>query len=231
MEGSKVPFLCPIIDVQEENDEDMKPINGVNDFLREFYGEFKKFWYIAAPASFTIVSQYSIGAATMIFAGQLGTFQLAAVSVSTAQGRGVTMTDDLANLFYIFVEHGEAWPDSHGSFRMGGFVRLSLSAAVMDCLECWYFVVIILCAGYLKNAEIAIDALTICMNVVGLTVMVAMDLVAISVRVSNELGAGHPRAARFSVLVVLVTAFLFSTFFFGNYIVLCLGHGYQGFFG
>ncbi|KAG9143323.1 hypothetical protein Leryth_018595 [Lithospermum erythrorhizon] len=123
----------------------------------------------------------------------------------------------VAQLMYIFSGAcGEAWPGfSWKAFEsLRGFVRLSLASALMVCLEYWYFVAVILCAGYLKNAEIAIDALSICMNIVDWTVMIAYGFnAAISVRVSNELGAGHPRAARFSVLVVLVTAFLFSTFF------------------
>uniref|UniRef100_A0A5B6YMN6 Putative multidrug and toxic extrusion transporter n=2 Tax=Davidia involucrata TaxID=16924 RepID=A0A5B6YMN6_DAVIN len=47
------------------------------------------------------------------------------------------------------------------------------------------------------------------MNILGWAVMVALGCnAAISVRVSNELGAAHPRTAKFSVVVVVATSFL-----------------------
>nr|GFC52152.1 multi antimicrobial extrusion protein [Tanacetum cinerariifolium] len=59
-------------------------INGVRDFYKEFYMESKKLWYIAGPAIFTSLCQYTIGATTQLFAGQLGTIELAAVSVENS---------------------------------------------------------------------------------------------------------------------------------------------------
>jgi len=68
---------------------------------------------------------------------------------------------------------------------------------------------LILLAGYLKNPTIAVDAISICMNLMGWEFMIAIGFnIAISVRVSNELGAGRPRAAKFSVIVVVGTTFL-----------------------
>ncbi|KAF8681999.1 hypothetical protein HU200_045455 [Digitaria exilis] len=64
------------------------------------------------------------------------------------------------------------------------FLRLSSASAVMLCLETWYSQITVLVAGLLKDPEIALDSLAVC------------------VRVSNELGAGHPKAASFSVKVV-----------------------------
>uniref|UniRef100_A0A2N9IRD7 Polysaccharide biosynthesis protein C-terminal domain-containing protein n=1 Tax=Fagus sylvatica TaxID=28930 RepID=A0A2N9IRD7_FAGSY len=47
------------------------------------------------------------------------------------------------------------------------------------------------------------------MNILGWTIMVALGMnAAISVRVSNELGAAHPRTAKFSLVVAVVTSFL-----------------------
>ncbi|KAM3355646.1 hypothetical protein P3S68_022359 [Capsicum galapagoense] len=44
-------------------------------------------------------------------------------------------------------------------------------------------------------------------NIIGWTFMLCIGFnAAISVRVSNELGAGHPRRAKFSVLVVSITS-------------------------
>nr|GMD23268.1 protein DETOXIFICATION 29-like [Ipomoea batatas] len=79
----------------------------------------------------------------------------------------------------------------------------------MCSLEMWYYMSLILFAGYLKDAEVAVDAVSICMNILGWTVMVGFGFnAAISVRVSNELGAGHPRSAKFSVVVASITSLL-----------------------
>uniref|UniRef100_A0A7N0V0J9 Protein DETOXIFICATION n=1 Tax=Kalanchoe fedtschenkoi TaxID=63787 RepID=A0A7N0V0J9_KALFE len=114
----------------------------------------------------------------------------------------------LCQMAYIFSGAcGRAWSGfSRGAFRnLWGFLRLSLASAVMLCLEVWYYMALILFAGYLKNAEIAVDALSICMNIVGWQVMIATGFnAATSVRVSNELGAAHPRTAKFSVVVVVI---------------------------
>jgi len=118
----------------------------------------------------------------------------------------------LAQLIYIFSGTcGRAWSGfSLKAFNnLWGFVRLSLASAVMLCLEVWYFMALILFAGYLKNAQVSVDALSICMNILGWTIMVALGMnAAISVRVSNELGAAHPRTARFSLVVAVATSFL-----------------------
>ncbi|XP_026440101.1 protein DETOXIFICATION 40-like [Papaver somniferum] len=67
--------------------------------------------------------------------------------------------------------------------------------------------VLIVFAGVLKNAEVKIDAASICMNVEGWIFMVPLGYIAaVSVRVSNELGAGNPAAARFSVWVTVSIA-------------------------
>ncbi|CAN0877299.1 Protein DETOXIFICATION 27 [Linum grandiflorum] len=45
---------------------------------------------------------------------------------------------------------------------LGEFLKLSLAAGVMLCLENWYYRILILMTGYLKNATLAVDALSIC---------------------------------------------------------------------
>ncbi|GLJ18227.1 hypothetical protein SUGI_0322420 [Cryptomeria japonica] len=100
---------------------------------------------------------------------------------------------------------GFSWAAFH---NLGAFIRLSLASGVMLCLELWYLYILILLAGYLKNPSISVDAISICMNLMGWETMIALGLnIAISVRVSNELGAGHARAAKFAVINVLGTMF------------------------
>lgn len=329
---------------------DISPIRGPRDFWREFVVESKKLWYLAGPAIFTSICQYSLGAITQMLAGQVGTLELAAVSVENsviagfsfgvmlgmgsaletlcgqAYGAGqvemmgvymqrswviLNTTALLLSLAYVFagpllrlIGQTAEIADAAGTFsvwmipqlfayamnfpiakflqaqsrmmlmamvslaalllhalfswllmlRLGwglvgaalvlnaswwlivlgqlvyifagacgrawsgfswkafvnlwGFVRLSLASAVMLCLEFWYFMSLILFAGYLSNPEISVDALSICMNIFGWAIMVAMGAnAATSVRVSNELGAAHPRTAKFSVVVVVITSF------------------------
>jgi MATE family multidrug resistance protein len=330
---------------------DIPEIKGPGDFYRQFLIESKKLWYLAGPAIFTSICQYSLGAITQVFAGHVSTIALAAISIENsviagfsfgimlgmgsaletlcgqAFGAGqidmlgiymqrswvilittslllsvlyifaapllklIGQTEEisetaglfaiymipqlfayaanfpiakflqsqskimvmaliaavalvfhtlfswllmlklgwglvgaavvlnaswwfivLAQLVYIFSGTcGRAWSGfSLKAFHnLWGFVRLSLASAVMLCLEVWYFMALILFAGYLKNAEVSVDALSICMNILGWTIMVALGMnAAISVRVSNELGAAHPRTAKFSLVVAVVTSFL-----------------------
>ncbi|KAG7543705.1 Multi antimicrobial extrusion protein [Arabidopsis thaliana x Arabidopsis arenosa] len=329
--------------------EDIPPITTVGGFVREFNVEVKKLWYLAGPAIFTSLTQYSLGAVTQVFAGHVSTITLAAVSVENSviagfsygimlgmgsaletlcgqafgagklsmlgvylqrswvilnvtaiilsflyifaapilafigqtpaissatgifsiymipqifaytvnfptakflqsqskimvmaaisavalvlhvlltwfvmgrlqwgmAGLAVVLNAswwfiDVAQLVYIFSGTcGEAWSGfSWEAFHnLWSFVRLSLASAVMLCLEVWYLMAVILFAGYLKNAEISVAALSICMNILGWTAMIAIGMnTAVSVRVSNELGANHPRTAKFSLLVAVITS-------------------------
>ncbi|KAK1607144.1 hypothetical protein QYE76_030817 [Lolium multiflorum] len=87
---------------------------------------------------------------------------------------------------------------------MWDFVKLSIASAVMLCLEIWYVALITVVTGDLEDAQIAVDSLGICMNVNGWEGMIFIGLnAAISVRVSNELGSGRPRAAKHAVMVVI----------------------------
>ncbi|XP_028769361.1 protein DETOXIFICATION 29 [Neltuma alba] len=331
--------------------DDIPPLTGLKDFSSQFLTESKKLWYLAGPAIFSSVSKYSLGAITQVFAGHVGTIDLAAVSVENsviagfsfgvmlgmgsaletlcgqAYGAGhqdmlgvymqrswviLLFTAMILSPLYIFAEAilkligqtteiseaagrfavwmipqlfayalnfpiakflqaqskvmviagisavalvvhavlswllviklrwglvgaaavlngswwfivvaqfayivsgrcGRAWNGfSWKAFQnLWGFIRLSLASAVMLCLEVWYFMALILFAGYLENAEVSVDGLSICANILGWVVMVSFGMnVAISVRVSNELGAIHPRTAKFSLVVAVIASTL-----------------------
>ncbi|XP_035544771.1 protein DETOXIFICATION 40-like isoform X2 [Juglans regia] len=90
-----------------------------------------------------------------------------------------------------------------------GFLKLSTASAVMLCLETWYFQILVLVAGLLKNPELALDSLAVCMAINGLLFMVSVGFnAAASVRVSNELGAGNPKSAAFAVIIVNLVSFI-----------------------
>ncbi|KAG8647991.1 hypothetical protein MANES_09G135200v8 [Manihot esculenta] len=86
-------------------------------------------------------------------------------------------------------------------------VKLSVSSGFMFCLELWYNSILVLIAGYMKNAATAISAFSICLNVSNWQFMICLGfLIAASVRVSNELGRGNAKAANFAIKVVLCTS-------------------------
>ncbi|XVF36174.1 hypothetical protein REPUB_Repub19eG0035300 [Reevesia pubescens] len=116
----------------------------------------------------------------------------------------------IGQLLYIFITKSDgAWCGfSWLAFvDLLGFVKLSLASAIMLCLEFWYLMVLLVITGRLPNPLIPVDAISICMNINGWDAMIAIGFnAAISVRVSNELGAGNAWLAKFSVLVVSITS-------------------------
>lgn len=103
-------------------------------------------------------------------------------------------------------------------------IKLSLSSGVMLCLELWYNTILVLLTGNMNNAEVAIDALSICLNINGWEMMISLGfLAAASVRVSNELGRGSSTGAKFSIVMTVLTSlaigvvlFFFFLFFRGR---------------
>ncbi|KAJ4876746.1 MATE efflux family protein [Raphanus sativus] len=89
------------------------------------------------------------------------------------------------------------------------FLKLSFASAVMLCLEIWYFMTIIVLTGHLEDPVLAVGSLSICMNINGWEGMLFIGInAAVSVRVSNELGSGHPRAAKYSVIVAVIESLI-----------------------
>ncbi|XP_042412590.1 protein DETOXIFICATION 21-like isoform X2 [Zingiber officinale] len=108
---------------------------------------------------------------------------------------------------------GGGCPDTWKGFSMCALsdlwpiIKLSLSSGAMLCLELWYNTILILLTGHMKNAEVAIDALAICLNINGLEMMISLGfLSAAGVRVANELGSGSAKAAKFSIIFVVATS-------------------------
>ncbi|KAJ0042291.1 hypothetical protein Pint_17512 [Pistacia integerrima] len=122
----------------------------------------------------------------------------------------------IAQVIYVMGWCKEGWHGfSWSAFKdIWAFVRLSIASAVMLCLEIWYMMSIIILTGHLDNAVIAVGSLSICMNLNGWEAMLFIGInAAISVRVSNELGLGRPRAAKYSVYVTVFQSLLIGLFF------------------
>ncbi|KAJ0967026.1 hypothetical protein J5N97_023943 [Dioscorea zingiberensis] len=120
---------------------------------------------------------------------------------------------------FVYIAMGycpDAWNGfSWGAFReLGAFARLSIASGIMMCLEMWFYTILVMLVGQLPNPKIAVAAMSICINLLGWEMMVFFGFnAAISVRISNELGAGRPRAAKFSIVVVVLSAVVFGLIF------------------
>ncbi|KAK7320441.1 hypothetical protein VNO77_29912 [Canavalia gladiata] len=94
------------------------------------------------------------------------------------------------------------------------YFKLTVASAVMLCLEIWYSQGLVFISGLLSNPTIALDSISICMNYLNWDMQFMLGLsAAASIRVSNELGAAHPRVAKFSVFIVNGTSILISVVF------------------
>ncbi|KAJ1290027.1 hypothetical protein BS78_02G210600 [Paspalum vaginatum] len=93
------------------------------------------------------------------------------------------------------------------------FIKLSMASGVMLCLENWYYRILVFLTGYVKNAQLAVDALSICISYAGWEMMIHLGFLAgTGVRVANELGAANGKGARFATIVSMATSFLISLF-------------------
>lgn len=100
------------------------------------------------------------------------------------------------------------------------FFRFGIPSAVMLCLEWWSYELVILLSGRLPNPQLETSVLSICFVVFSLHFYIPNSFAAgASTRVSNELGAGHPEAARLAawvatflavIEVVIASTILFS---------------------
>ncbi|KAJ8748041.1 hypothetical protein K2173_011416 [Erythroxylum novogranatense] len=98
--------------------------------------------------------------------------------------------------------------------ELGGFIKLSAASGVMLCLENWYYRILILMTGHLEDATLAVDALSICMNINGWEFMIPLAfLAATGVRVANELGAGNGKAAEFTTKVSVLQSTIIGLVF------------------
>ncbi|KAF8670142.1 hypothetical protein HU200_050896 [Digitaria exilis] len=98
---------------------------------------------------------------------------------------------------------------SREAFRgIPGFLRLAVPSAAMVCMEWWSFELLVLLSGLLPNPKLETAVMSICFNTYVFAFMLPQGLgAAVSIRVSNELGAGRPQMAHLATRVVMLLAF------------------------
>ncbi|CAH9110362.1 unnamed protein product [Cuscuta epithymum] len=101
-----------------------------------------------------------------------------------------------------------------GIFGLWQFFKLSLASGVMLSLENFYFRVLIIVSGYMKNIDVSIDALSVCVTIIGWESMIPLGLFAATgIRVATELGAGNRKGARLATKVSLLNSFIIGVMF------------------
>lgn len=141
----------------------------------------------------------------LIFKFEFGT-KGAALAISLSYWVNVT-------LIGLYLKYSPACAKTRTSFSkdifqsIGEFLRLAFASAGMVCLEWWSFEVVVLLSGILPNPKLQSSVLTICLTTTSLHYLIPYSVgAAASTRVSNELGAGNPKAARLVVYTVMVVA-------------------------
>ncbi|KAG0498351.1 hypothetical protein HPP92_003042 [Vanilla planifolia] len=85
------------------------------------------------------------------------------------------------------------------------FLKLAVPSATMICFEYWAFEAAVILSGLLPNPKLVTSSMSIGLNTCSLIYTITFGLeAAISTRVSNELGAGNPGAARLAISVMAV---------------------------
>ncbi|KAF9609658.1 hypothetical protein IFM89_017837, partial [Coptis chinensis] len=215
--SSSAPLLTKKSDNAKEEETSLKA---------DIWSEIKLIWFIAGPAILTSLFQYSLATVTQTMVGHIGTLELAAFGMQNLFIAGIG--------FGVMLGMGSALEtlcgQAYGAGRLNmmawsgfswlafaelpGFIGLSCASAVMLCLEYWCVMVLIIFAGLFDHPQITVDATSICMSVESWLFMIPLGFTAaISVRVSNELGRGNPKKARFSVWVMVMMAVVIQTIF------------------
>ncbi|XP_022135495.1 protein DETOXIFICATION 16-like isoform X2 [Momordica charantia] len=118
-------------------------------------------------------------------------------------------------MLILYVKFSSSCSKSWTGFSMQAFhnipyfLKLAIPSALMVCLEMWSFELIVLLSGLLPNPQLETSVLSISLNTAATVWMIPFGLSgAGSTRISNELGAGHPAAAKLAGRVVMTMAII-----------------------
>ncbi|XP_048229408.1 protein DETOXIFICATION 12 isoform X1 [Ricinus communis] len=147
---------------------------------------------------------------------------------SGLENLGAALAMDISNWLFViilglYMKYSSACDQTRAPISMelfhgiGEFFRLAIPSAVMSCLEWWSFELVVLLSGLLPNPRLETSVLSICITTISTIYCIAYGLgAAASTRVSNELGAGNPQAARIAVYAVLFLGIVESTLVSGT---------------
>ncbi|KAK9066929.1 hypothetical protein SSX86_014253 [Deinandra increscens subsp. villosa] len=158
-------------------------------------------------------------------------FKLGFGAAGAALAIGISYTLNVIFLgFYLY--YSEACEKTRITFSVSGFkssrefIHFAIPSAVMICLEWWSYEIVALLSGLLPNPQLETSVLSICLTVSALhyyipysfgaaarfalnpfdvsrhRVSQTNNMLFCSTRVSNELGAGNPQAAKTALLAI-----------------------------
>ncbi|KAI3499472.1 hypothetical protein L1887_35273 [Cichorium endivia] len=94
-----------------------------------------------------------------------------------------------------------------GMANLGEFLLLSIPSALMVCLEYWSYEFLVFMSGLLPNPKLETSMMSVSLTTSSVIFRIPYGFgSAVSTRVSNELGAGKPRAAQLAARVVIFLA-------------------------
>lgn len=116
-------------------------------------------------------------------------------------------------LLGLYVKYSSSCEKSRVSFSkdvfpsIREFFRFGIPSAIMVCLEWWSYELVILLSGLLPNPQLETSVLSICLTISTVHYFIPYSFGAgASTRISNELGAGHPEAAKLAAWAVTILA-------------------------
>ncbi|KAH7662910.1 Multi antimicrobial extrusion protein [Dioscorea alata] len=121
----------------------------------------------------------------------------------------------LFQVIYIMFWCKDAWNGfSWFAFKdLWPFMKLSLSSAFMLLLTDWYGALVVFLTGLLNNAQVTVASVSIWLSITTWEYMLVTGFMsATSVRLSNELGSGRPRAGKHAIIVSGLTTLFIGLF-------------------
>ncbi|GLJ08645.1 hypothetical protein SUGI_0092850 [Cryptomeria japonica] len=167
------------------------------------------------------VAMYGVSVITQAFVGQIGDLELAAISMiinviwgfkfgllAQLKNMAIAYTASVALILHVLM----SWVFT---VKLGWSLARAVVSMNLACVKIWYMKMILLLTFKLQNLQVADDSLSICMTINGWEFMIPIAfLVGTSVRVSNELGAGNGKAAKFSAVVSATTSLVIGIVIF-----------------
>ncbi|KAI3918202.1 hypothetical protein MKX01_041522 [Papaver californicum] len=114
---------------------------------------------------------------------------------------------------------GGGCPETWTGFSMQAFsglwefFKLSVASGIMLCLENWYYRILVLMTGNLNNATVAVSALTVCMSINGLEMMITLAFFAATGKGCKRAWSREWKAAKFAYKVSAITSLIVGIFF------------------
>ncbi|KAK2983555.1 hypothetical protein RJ640_023089 [Escallonia rubra] len=198
-------------------DGDYRRLKTFREWRTVFWMETVKLWRIGGPIAFTIFCQFGINSVTTMFAGHIGNIELSAVSIALyvigtfsfgfLLGMGSALETLCGQAF------GAGQVHMLGIYMQRSWIILSVTCIILLPIYIFATPLLKLLGQEDDIADLAgkfaIQIIPQFMTLNGWEAMLFIGINAtISVRVSNELGLGHPRATKYAVYVTVFQSLL-----------------------